>query len=157
MFEILVWLLVKHFICDFPLQAHPWLYSRKGDYGAPGGIAHALIHGAGSAVVLAALSIDIQLMTFLVLAEVVAHYHIDWLKMTLNKMFRWGPTGSEKFWILLGADQLAPAGQTARAKTTEIQIPRLCPTISEHSIRRIQYLLRPTSFTRPIHVQAVSN
>ena len=66
MFEILVWLLVKHYICDFPLQAHPWLYSRKGDYGAPGGIAHALIHGAGSAVVLAALSIDIQLMTFLV-------------------------------------------------------------------------------------------
>ena len=107
MFEILVWLLVKHYICDFPLQAHPWLYSRKGDYGAPGGIAHALIHGAGSAVVLAALSIDIQFMTFLVLAEGVAHYHIDWLKMTLNKKFGLGPTGSEKFWILLGADQLA--------------------------------------------------
>jgi len=106
-FDILVWLLVKHFICDFPLQAHPWLYSRKGIYGASGGIAHALIHGAGSAVVLAALSIDIQLITYLVLAEVVAHYHIDWLKMVLNKKFEWRPTGSEKFWILLGADQLA--------------------------------------------------
>jgi hypothetical protein len=46
-------------------------------------------------------------MTFLVLAEVVAHNHIDWLKMTLNKKFGWAPTGDEKFWILLGADQLA--------------------------------------------------
>ena len=107
MCEILVLVVVKHIICDFPLQAHAWVYSRKGDYGARGGIAHALMQGAGSAVVLAALSIDIQLMTFLVLAEVVAHYHIDWLKMTLNKMFGLGPTGSEKFWILIGADQLA--------------------------------------------------
>lgn len=106
MFEILVWLLVKHFVCDFPLQSHPFLYSHKAEYGALGGITHALIHGVGTLVVLFLLP-DIDAQTVLLFAAIdsLIHYHIDWAKMSLNKKMGWGPTNSEKFWMLLGFDQ----------------------------------------------------
>lgn len=42
MFEALVWLFLKHFVCDFPLQAFSWMYRNKGDYGNIGGVAHSL-------------------------------------------------------------------------------------------------------------------
>jgi len=47
MFEALLWLFVKHFICDFPLQANPWMYRNKGTYGHAGGLAHSALHGVG--------------------------------------------------------------------------------------------------------------
>lgn len=107
MFEIIVWLLVKHFICDFPLQSHPWLYSRKGIYGAPGGIAHSFIHGVGTFAVLSIIP-DISAEDALIFSGVdfILHYHIDWGKMKTNKVMGWGPTTSEKFWVLVGFDQL---------------------------------------------------
>jgi hypothetical protein len=52
MFEALVWLFIKHFICDFPLQAFPWIYRNKGTYGHIGGLTHALLHGIGTFTVL---------------------------------------------------------------------------------------------------------
>lgn len=106
-FEILVWLLVKHFICDFPLQAHPWLYSRKGYYGSPGGLVHAAIHGIGTAVVLAFFPLSGEVILWASVADIAAHYHIDFAKMRLNRAFGWGPTTSEWFWMLVGLDQLA--------------------------------------------------
>ncbi len=106
MFEILVWLLVKHFICDFPLQSHPFLYSHKGEYGALGGICHALIQGLGSLLVLVLLpQIDLESAFLFAAIDTVIHYHIDWAKMSTNKKMGWGPTTNEKFWILLGFDQ----------------------------------------------------
>lgn len=107
MFEILAWLLVKHFVCDFPLQAHPFLHSQKGDYGSLGGISHALIHGVGTLVVLFIFpDIDVQTALQFAAIDTIIHYHIDWGKMSLNKKMGWGPTGNGKFWILLGFDQL---------------------------------------------------
>ena len=58
MFEILIMLFIKHFICDFPLQATPWMYTNKGTYGHNGGLAHASIHGLGTALILPSFSAD---------------------------------------------------------------------------------------------------
>lgn len=104
MFEALLLLFVKHFICDFPLQANPWLYRNKGTYLHPGGIVHASIHGIGTLLVLNPF-IGSMSITF-ALIDMVIHYHIDWTKMNLAKHYDLQPQNSENFWILLGFDQL---------------------------------------------------
>ncbi len=48
--ELLLALFTKHFVCDFPLQAFPFMYRNKGTYGHPGGLLHAYIHFLGSLV-----------------------------------------------------------------------------------------------------------
>ncbi len=102
----LILLQVKHFVCDFPLQG-PFQYKNKGTYGHPGGLLHAGIHMLGTIAVFAACGFtwtpDILLI---VVIEPLIHYHIDWAKMRLNAHFGWGPTTSERFWWLLGFDQL---------------------------------------------------
>ncbi len=104
MFEALLWLFIKHFICDFPLQACPWMYLNKGRYGHPGGLAHAAIHALGTFMVLAVFQISTAWI--FALADMVMHYHIDWAKMNVNNKFKLEPGNSEWFWILLGFDQL---------------------------------------------------
>lgn len=105
MFEILVWLLVKHFICDFPLQSHPYIRNHKGDYGALGGICHALIQGTGSLIVFVLIpTIDMETALKFAALDAFIHYHIDWSKVKINKKMGLGPS-SDKFWILLGFDQ----------------------------------------------------
>lgn len=102
---ILFWLTIKHFICDFPLQAFPWMYRNKGTYGHPGGLVHAGIHGVATFVVLAFF---VGWMTALTLASLDAflHYHIDWAKVRIGAKYGLRPDNSEWFWMLLGADQL---------------------------------------------------
>lgn len=97
LYELLFALMViKHFICDFPLQ-YPRHYKNKGTYGHRGGIEHASIHGIATAVILS---------PFFGLLDAIIHYHVDWAKMRLNAHYGWKPDNSEKFWTLLGADQL---------------------------------------------------
>ncbi len=104
MFTALLWLFVKHFICDFPLQVFPWMYHNKGKYGHPGGLAHAGLHGVGTLTVLAFwLGTDAWMFA---LADAVIHYHIDWAKMNTSQRFNLKPDNSDWFWILLGFDQL---------------------------------------------------
>lgn len=103
---LLVAFQIKHFICDFPLQAHPYMYKNKGTYGHPGGIAHALIHGFGTMFLGIIFGLPFTLWGMLVILDFVVHYHIDWAKMKLNNHYGWTPLTSEKFWILLGVDQL---------------------------------------------------
>ena len=104
MFEALLWLFIKHFICDFPLQAFAWLYRYKGTYGHAGGLVHAILHSIGTLVVLA-FWLGSHAWVY-ALADAVIHYHIDWAKMNLNKRLHLKPDNSEWFWILLGFDQL---------------------------------------------------
>lgn len=106
MFEILAWLLVKHFVCDFPLQSHPFIRSHKGEYGALGGICHALIHGSGTFVVLVLVpGITVETALLFSVLDTFIHYHIDWAKVQVNRKLDLGPK-SNRFWILLGFDQL---------------------------------------------------
>ncbi|MES2181798.1 MAG: DUF3307 domain-containing protein [Pseudomonadota bacterium] len=104
MFSALLWLFVKHFICDFPLQTFAWMYRNKGTYGHLGGITHSVLHGIGTFIVLACwLGMDAWMFA---LADATIHYHIDWAKMNANKKLGLKPDNSEWFWILLGFDQL---------------------------------------------------
>jgi Protein of unknown function (DUF3307) len=104
MFEALFLLFIKHFICDFPLQANPWLYSNKGTYMHIGGIAHAGIHALGTLLVLAPFVGSASVMYAAI--DMLVHYHIDWAKMNISKRYDLQPNNSERFWILLGFDQL---------------------------------------------------
>ncbi len=104
MFEALFLLFIKHFICDFPLQANPWLYRNKGTYMHPGGIAHAGIHGLGTLLVLAPFIGSLSMLYAAI--DMLVHYHIDWAKMNISKRYDLQPNNSERFWILLGFDQL---------------------------------------------------
>lgn len=104
MFEVLLWLFVKHFICDFPLQASAWIYRNKGTYGHLGGLTHAAIHGVGSlAVLFFWLGTNAWLYAA---ADMLIHYHIDWAKMNVSKKLNLNADNSQWFWILLGFDQL---------------------------------------------------
>lgn len=104
MFEALFFLFIKHFICDFPLQANPWLYRNKGIYMHPGGIAHAGIHAIGTLLVLAPFIGSLSMLYAAI--DMLVHYHIDWAKMKISNHYDLQPTNSERFWILLGLDQL---------------------------------------------------
>ncbi len=103
MIEALFWLTLKHFVCDYPLQAMPYQYKNKGTYGHPGGILHGAIHVFGTTVVMAFFTPYAILLGVL---DGLIHYHIDWAKMNIGKKFNLLPTNSEWFWILLGLDQL---------------------------------------------------
>lgn len=105
MFEALLGLFIKHFICDFPLQMFPWIYQNKGRYFHPAGIAHAGIHGIGTFIVLI-FFIDINISILFATLDMLLHYHIDWAKMNLSRLYDLKPNNSEWFWVLLGLDQL---------------------------------------------------
>lgn len=109
---LLTLLFVKHFIVDFPLQK-PYQWMNKGTYGHPGGLLHAGLHGIGTFLVFALFSqlqyAAIVACVYLGLFDAVIHYHIDWLKMNINKLYGWRPERHEAFWVLLGLDQLAHA------------------------------------------------
>lgn len=103
-FLLLIALLTKHLIVDFPLQAFPYQYKNKGTYGHPGGLLHAGLHLLGTFLVLVFFVSPI-IAIILAAADCVIHYHIDWAKMNINAKTGWEPTTSEKFWWLLGLDQ----------------------------------------------------
>jgi hypothetical protein len=104
MFEALIFLLIKHFICDFLLQANPWIYSNKSTYGHTGGLAHSALHGIGTLIILA-FWLGAGAWVY-ALADTVIHYHIDWVKMNAGKRYALQPDNSDWYWILLGFDQL---------------------------------------------------
>lgn len=103
--SLLLLLQVKHFVCDFPLQ-WKYQYANKGTYGHPGGILHAAIHQLGSVLVFFAWGHWLNDWWWILMVEAIVHYHIDWAKMNINKCMGWGPLTHERFWWLLGFDQL---------------------------------------------------
>lgn len=96
---------VKHFVVDFPLQ-RPFQWKNKGTYGHLGGIEHSGLHGIATLVILF-LFTSPWLALVISSAEAVIHYHIDWLKMNLNRTMGWKPDTHPEFWTLLGLDQFA--------------------------------------------------
>jgi hypothetical protein len=101
-FLLLFLLAVKHWIADFVLQ-FDHMVQQKGTYGLRGGIEHALIHGTFTGIILMAFSNNMLVAAMFGVLDSVVHYHIDYVKA------RWGTTdaSTQKFWIQLGADQLA--------------------------------------------------
>jgi hypothetical protein len=93
---------IKHFIADFVLQTNR-MVEEKGIYLKAHGIYHSAIQAAGTFLALAwihpALGLVFGIFDFL------AHYHIDWAKMKINRHFGYTPK-DDRFWVLLGLDQL---------------------------------------------------
>lgn len=104
--EMILWFMVKHFICDFPLQAFPYMYKNKGTYGHLGGLLHAHIHGLGTLIVLSCFGVVGEVLGAIVMLDIILHYHIDYAKMKIGRVLDLRPDNSEWFWILLGFDQL---------------------------------------------------
>lgn len=75
----------------------------KGTYGHLGGIIHALIHAIATFIILIFFTNN---AVWLALLDFAFHYHIDWAKVKINKHYDWKCDNSEKFWYLLGFDQL---------------------------------------------------
>jgi Protein of unknown function (DUF3307) len=92
--------IVKHFFCDFPLQ-RPYQFRNKGNYGHPGGILHAAIHGIGTLAVCALVAMPLWLAAL----DTLIHYHVDWAKTQVNDRLALKPN-NDNFWNLLGFDQM---------------------------------------------------
>ncbi len=84
---LMVALLLKHLVADLPLQT-TYMALNKGTYGHPGGLYHAAIHGAGSLAVMWFFSpyLSAHLVLLIIALEVVIHYHIDFLKVNVDKL-----------------------------------------------------------------------
>jgi len=94
MFEILCALLVKHYVCDFPLQRVTYLYAHKGEYGHMGGVFHAMIHSYGTWLVLclfdiAGANITSLGMLCIPILDGFLHYHIDYIKAHTTAKAGW--------------------------------------------------------------------
>ena len=101
----MAYLLIKHCIADFILQTEKQRRT-KGDYGAAGGITHALTHVAMTAPVFLLLpSIGVAAIAVLLTGEFILHYHLDWGKEQINRHQGWS-TSDTAFWWALGVDQL---------------------------------------------------
>jgi hypothetical protein len=95
-------LILKHFVCDFWLQ-FSYMIDEKGTYGAEGGRHHALMHTAGTFLVLAVTIPSIEAAVAIGFLDGFIHYHIDWAKMKLSQHLT--PADNE-FWWFIGADQM---------------------------------------------------
>jgi len=94
--------IIKHFICDFPLQ-RGYQFRNKWRYGHPGGLLHAGIHATGTLFVIAWISAPAGIIA--AAADGIIHYHIDWVKSGLNHRLQLTHE-QNGFWVLLGVDQM---------------------------------------------------
>jgi Protein of unknown function (DUF3307) len=97
---LLLALQVKHAICDGPLQTLQMVRD-KSLYLKPMGIIHALIHCAGSLVVLLWVDLPFVVLAQLMLFEFVLHYHIDYIKEKIVKQFGWYHSDGPFWWALI--------------------------------------------------------
>lgn len=77
----------------------------KGTYGAKGGIQHSAVHAVFTAMVFFTVLTDFYAVLLISFIDFVAHYHIDWAKMNINKHRKLTPA-DDAFWFWLGIDQL---------------------------------------------------
>jgi len=67
-------------------------------------VRHALKNALGTAACFFPFA-SIATVTVILIADFMAHYHIDFFKVNLNKSMGWGPTAHAEFWRLTGLDQ----------------------------------------------------
>lgn len=94
---------IKHMLADFYWQTQ-WMVGGKGRYGHPGGLAHAGLHVALSAVILALAGVPAGGLAALLAGELAVHYHTDWAKEQALRRRGLGPT-DKAYWGLTGLDQ----------------------------------------------------
>ena len=95
---------IKHYIADYLLQPG-WLLRGKGSLLAPGGYVHAGIHVIGSLVVLLVAGIPMPALAWILAAEFVVHYAIDYVKYQFGSDV--DPMAAPwKYWAVHGLDQL---------------------------------------------------
>jgi hypothetical protein len=101
---LLALLFIKHWFADFVVQLD-YMVAEKGIYGAAGGLHHSTIHGL-LAIPIFLIAVPLPVALILGVVDGAIHYHVDWLKMNIN---RWRSLDIQKseFWMWLGADQLA--------------------------------------------------
>jgi hypothetical protein len=102
---LIVWMSVKHFIVDFPMQCS-WMYKNKGTLFHMGGVVHALLHGIGTALVIGLIGFGFKTIIMAACIDIVIHYFVDYAKININRKLKWTPVNTEYFWWLLGYDQL---------------------------------------------------
>ena len=95
---------VKHFVCDFVLQTR-YQFSNKGFYGHPGGLLHTGLHGIASIPALLVFTRSPAMIGVIVVAEMIVHYHTDWLKETVDRHMKWTYSDAA-YWRVFGADQV---------------------------------------------------
>ena len=101
---VLLLLQVKHAVFDGPLQRQ-WMLREKGFYGKRGGLAHAGLHGLGTFMALAILAQGLGLSLLLAAFDAAIHYHVDFIKETIVRRYRWTSVDNY-FWWALSADQM---------------------------------------------------
>jgi hypothetical protein len=100
---VLLYLQVKHFICDYPLQT-TYQVVNKGTYGHAGGIIHSGIHAVFTLPAFLIITPTLPIGIAIVVAEFLIHYHVDWSKQRIMARMGWQSVDSE-FWWGIGADQ----------------------------------------------------
>ena len=81
---------VKHFLCDFVLQTQ-YQVRTKGIYGHVGGFIHSGLHMVGSIPALLILGAPLRAIVIIMIGEFLIHYHTDWTKSNIDRLFRLGP------------------------------------------------------------------
>ena len=105
MITYLALLQFKHWYIDFVLQ-NDEMVAGKGIYGNLIGMWHSFQHGIGTFLI-SVLVVEWKVAACIAMFDFITHYHIDWVKMNVNKKYGWKADTHPEFWIALGLDQLA--------------------------------------------------
>lgn len=103
-FISLTLLFIKHWYIDFVNQTMEEV-NGKGIYGNKHGLWHSIKHGICTSIIFLLVSQNTLLSISLGLIDFITHYHIDWLKININKKYDY-KIDKPMFWVWLGADQL---------------------------------------------------
>ena len=103
MLILLVLLQIKHMFADFYLQT-PRMLSGRDKYLHFGRAEHAGVHALGSIIVFVLMGAPVLFTFWVVMAEWVVHFHIDWAKACWSVRKKHSPTEAG-FWRAAGTDQ----------------------------------------------------
>lgn len=103
MLILLVLLQIKHMFADYYLQT-PRMLSGRETYMHLGRAEHAGVHALGSIIVFVIMGAPVFFTLWVVAAEWIVHFHIDWAKASWSVRKKHGPMEAG-FWRAAGTDQ----------------------------------------------------